>query len=297
MADIVVVGSINHDLTVRTPRHPRPGETILGTTHYSASGGKGANQAVAAARMGSSVQMIGCVGDDEHGATLIQALAADGVDTSGVAKHSAAPTGLAVITIDDNAENTIVVSPGANQELKPSHLKAQDISAAKVLLAQLEVPIETVAAAASLATGIVCLNPAPSQPLPQNLVDRIDVLIPNRTELTHLSGAHHLESDDDYIAAAERIGFGGTLIVTLGSEGAAIVEDRNVTRISAPIVQAVDPTGAGDAFCGALAHGLAQGSDIESAVRKAVIAGAIAATRPGAQPSMPTASEVEAFES
>jgi ribokinase len=240
--------------------------------------------------MGSSVQMIGCVGDDEHGAALVDALVSDGIDASGVVTHPTAPTGLAVITIDDSAENTIVVSPGANQELKSEHLTSDAISSAKVLLAQLEVPIETVTAAAAMATGIVCLNPAPSQSLPSELLDRVDVLIPNRTELADLSGVDHLD-------VARQIGFKGTLIVTLGSEGAAIVQDGSVVRVAAPVIEAVDPTGAGDAFCGAVAHGLAQGTDIESAVRKAVVAGAMAATRPGAQPSMPTASEVEAFAS
>lgn len=295
--DIAVVGSLNRDLTVHTSRHPKPGETVLGTNHYFAGGGKGANQAVAAARLGSAVAMIGAVGDDQHGHELTSALTSDGIDTHGVTSKPTAPTGLAVITVDSDAENTIVVSPGANLTLTPADIasQAQAISSARVVLAQLEIPVETVIAAAALATGIFCLNPAPSQPLPGKLVDRVNVLVPNRSELADLADVDEPSTEDQVMAAVAKLEFAGAVVVTLGADGALVVEDGAATRLPAPRVDAVDPTGAGDAFCGALAHGLAHGSDLETSTRRAVVAGAIASTRRGAQPSMPTADEVEAF--
>lgn len=295
--DIAVVGSLNHDLTVHTPRHPKPGETVLGTSHYSSGGGKGANQAVAAARLGSAVAMIGAVGDDEHGQALLAALASDGIDLSGVGIRPTAPTGLAVITIDSDAENTIVVSPGANLTLTPADIAshADVISGARVLLAQLEVPVETVMAAAELVTETFCLNPAPAQTLPRELLNRVDVLIPNRSELADLAGVDEPSTEDQVMAAVARLEFAGAVVVTLGADGALIVEDGIATTVPAPRVEAVDPTGAGDAFCGALAHGLARGSDLETSTRRAVVAGAIASTRNGAQPSMPAAEQLEAL--
>ncbi len=297
--DIAVVGSLNYDLTIQAPRHPRPGETVLGSTHYTANGGKGANQALAAARLGSAVAMIGAVGDDDQGRGLISALAAEGVDTSGVISRAGSPTGLAVITVDDQAENTIVVSPGANQSLTPDDVEAnaETVISASVLLVQLEVPVETVQAAIALAKGTVCLNPAPFQPLPSVLLEAVDVLIPNRSELAGLAGGVEPETTEEVIAAAESLRFDGAVAVTLGAEGSVLVQDGRVDLLHAPEVSAVDPTGAGDAFCGALASGLAAGADLRSAVRRASLAGAIAATRPGAQPSLPTSAEVDGFTS
>ena len=295
--DVAVVGSINHDITVFTARLPGPGETVLGSEHFSANGGKGANQAVAAARLGGSVAMFGRVGNDEHGRALVEALDKEGIDTSGVSTDGTLPSGLAAITVDSSAENTIVVSPGANQALTPRHLEAHAdaISGAAVLLAQLEVPIETVLAASEIAGGTVCLNPAPAPLLPRELVDLVDVLIPNRSELAAMAGVEEPTSPDEVAKAAKALEFAGALVVTLGPEGAMIIDSNQETHIPPPKVEAVDPTGAGDAFCGAVAHGLAEGADLVSSVRKAVVVGALAATRRGAQTSMPGAREAEDF--
>ena len=277
--DIVVIGSINHDLTVVTPRHPAAGETVLGTAHYTGGGGKGANQAVAAARLGAGVAMVGRVGADDHGRALTASLAAEGVDVSTIGVDEEAPTGIAVITIDASAENTIVVSPGANSRLQPGHLDHDLIGAATVVLAQLEVPLETVTEAARLCAGTFILNPAPARPLPDELLQRVDILVPNRSEL----------------ASLEEWGLDSApvTVVTLGDLGAMLIADGDTTRLPAPEVEAVDPTGAGDAFCGALAFALSLGSSLREAVERAVVAGAIATTRRGAQAAMPTAGEVE----
>ncbi len=295
--DVVVVGSLNHDLTVHAPRLPRPGETVLGTSHLTAGGGKGANQALAVARLGGSVALIGAVGDDDRGREMVAALEAEGVDTSGVAVRPAIPTGLAVITVDSSAENTIVVSPGANLSLTPEDLTAHahQIAGAAVVLAQLEIPPETAAAAAGIAEGTFCLNPAPAQHLPGNLVDRVDVLVPNRSELAVLAGFAEPAKEEEVPAAVAAIGVDCPVVVTLGARGAVVVADGSSIPVPAPRVDAVDTTGAGDAFCGALAYGLARGSDLLTATKWGVVAGALAATKHGAQPSLPTLAQVESL--
>lgn len=295
--DIAVVGSLNRDLTVRTSRHPGPGETVLGMGHYWDGGGKGANQAVAAARLGSRVGMIGRVGDDDHGAALINDLASEGIDTTGIGIAEETPTGLAVITVDGAAENTIVVSPGANMRLHPAHIATRRdlIAEAKVMLTQLEVPLEAVAAAAEGAGGLVCLNPAPARPLPDELLNRVDVLVPNRAELAFLTGIPLSQTIDEVEQAASRLRFSGAVVVTLGADGALVIDGDTITHVEAPHVEAVDPTGAGDAFCGALAHSLSQGQTLLEASRWAVVAGAVAATRHGAQASMPTPADIKAL--
>ncbi len=295
--DIAVIGSLNRDLTVRTSRHPQPGETVLGTGHYWDGGGKGANQAVAAARLGSRVGMIGLVGHDDHGAALINDLASEGIDTTGIGIAEETPTGLAVITVDDDAENTIVVSPGANMGLTPAHIATHlDLmKKAKVMLAQLEVPLETVAAAAKAAGGVVCLNPAPARSLPDELLNRVDVLVPNRSELAFLTGSPLSQTIGEAEQAVSRLHFSGAVVVTLGADGALVIDGETVNHVEAPHVEALDPTGAGDAFCGALAHSLSRGRTILEAARWAVVAGAVAATRHGAQTSMPTPADIEAL--
>jgi len=295
--DVAVVGSINHDITVVTSRLPEPGETVLGSSHYAGGGGKGANQAVAAARLGSQVAMVGRVGDDDHGHTLRESLVVEGIDVSGVGLDREVPTGLAVITVDEHAENTIVVSPGANANLFPQHLQKDVVSGAVVVLAQLEVPLDTVIAATAMCTGMFLLNPAPAprEALPAGLMERVDVLIPNRSELATLSGGEAPAGVPDVVAAVSRLGRTGATVVTLGEDGALLVEDGDAHHFPAPDVDPVDPTGAGDAFCGALAHSLSHGLDLIAAVEVAVIAGAIATTRAGAQPAMPNSREVETF--
>ena len=203
---------------------------------------------------------------------------------------------MAVIAVDSNAENTIMDSPGANRALEPDALSghADLISGARVVLCQLEIPIEAVAAAAEMSNGLFILNPAPAVAIPNSLMESVDVLAPNRSELALLSGGE-IPDDQALVNAVVQLGNTGITIVTLGSEGALIVQEPDVIRIPAPPVEAVDPTAAGDAFCGTIAACLATGVDLEDAVRRGVAAGAIATTRRGAQPSIPDMGELEAF--
>lgn len=295
--DVVVIGSVNNDVTVMTPRLPRAGETVVGTRHFIGPGGKGANQAVAVARLGGKVGLVAVVGSDELGEAMRAGLGNEGVDVSAVGIDPDASTGMAVITVDAAAENTIVVSPGANQLLTPDVIARNSaaISSARVVVAQLEVPVEAVLAAAETSTGIFCLNPAPAQALPPELLDRVDVLVPNRSELSVLGGSDEIVGIDDVPAAARAIRPNGTTVVTLGSDGAVLISRESVERYEAIRVEAVDPTGAGDAFCGALAYSLSQGHDIERAVTFSSAAGALAVTRAGAQAGMPSLDEVEAL--
>ncbi len=292
------MGSANLDLVVEVPRVPLVGETVLGSDLARIPGGKGANQAVAAARLGRSVAMIGRVGDDEGGRILRDALETDGVDTSHLATTPDVPNGVALIAVGADGDNSIVVSPGANGRLSVADVEAASdvLGAAAVTLVQLEVPVDAVAAAARLAGGIVVLNPAPapSSPLPAKLLEAVDVIVPNQTELALLAGHH---GPVDVATAAElatRLPV-PTAVVTLGALGALAVSEGNVTHVEAPEVTPVDTTAAGDSFCGALADALVRGDSIVEAVRWAVRVGAVTTLRPGAQPSLPTAVEVTAL--
>jgi ribokinase len=291
--DVAVVGSINRDVTVVAPHHPRPGETVLGEGHYEGNGGKGANQAVAAARSGATVAMIGRVGADVAGTAMVRALTDEGIDTEGVEVDPSLPTGLAVITLGEGAENTIVVSPGANAAVGPGQVSGSGaVAGAKVVLAQLEIPLEAVEAAAAASSGVFCLNPAPARDLPPELLSRVDVLVVNRAELATITGV--MSERAEWMGTAARMIEGpDVVLVTLGAEGAVLVRDSDVSHFDSPRVEAVDTTGAGDAFCGALASAISSGLDIEDAVRRAVAAGALATTRPGAQTAMPTLDEIE----
>ena len=293
--DVVVIGSINRDISVLVPRLPRPGESITGTEHFYGPGGKGANQAVAAARMGADVAMVGRVGDEAHGVSLVHGLERERIDVSGVGVDDQAGTGIAVVTIDSQAENTIVISPGANMELAPRHIEAHRelVAGAAVVLAQLEVPAETVLAAARVASGIFCLNPAPAGPIPGELLERVDVLVPNRSELGVLAGAEEPRTAAEAVAVAQTLGRRGPTVITMGADGAVIVEGDEWATHPAPQVDPVDPTGAGDAFCGTLATMLARGRRLDEAVPWAVAAGAAATTNRGAQAAMPTIDQVE----
>jgi ribokinase len=295
MAEIAVVGSLNLDATVRVPRLPLPGETVMGRGHSHDTGGMGANQAVAAARLGRSVEMVGMVGSDDAGDRLLAALAAAGVGTSRVRRSTSLATGLALIMVDDAAENTIVVIPSANGALTPGDLDAGVIGEAAVVLLQLEIPLETVEAAAALARGKVVLNPAPAHPLPAALLDRVDVLVPNRTELALLAGAEPPATMEEAAALARSLEGPKGVVVTLGAEGALVVVRGRAEHVPAPQVAAVDPTGAGDAFCAGLADALVRGAGLVEASRWAVRCGAAAVTRRGAQASLPTRAEVEAL--
>jgi ribokinase len=298
---VVVLGSVNVDLVVEVDRLPAAGETVLGGDTLRLPGGKGANQAVALARLGRDVVLVGRVGDDEHGRWLRTGLAAEGVGTSLLATTPDVPSGTALITVARGGDNTIVVSPGANAHVTPAGLVAPGVltalAAAPAVLVQLEVPIATVAALVdhlpARPDGLLILNPAPAPdgPLPGALLARVDVLVPNRSELGRLAGVPEPTTHAAVTAAVEvlrQAGFGGDVVVTLGADGALVVtRDGTATHVPSVPVDAVDPTGAGDAFCGALTDRLAAGEDLLAATRTAVVAGALATTAMGAQAALP----------
>jgi ribokinase len=277
---IAVVGSINLDLVVNVERHPAPGETVVGGDCRQVPGGKGANQAVAAARLGSAVAMVGRVGDDGQGSWLRGVLSADRVDVTHVRADRDATTGMALIAVDRNGENTIVVSPGANARVSARDVaKAREVvGAADVVLLQHEVPQDAVGAAIEAARGVVVLNPAPAR----GLAGPVDVLVPNRGELETLAGG-----SGDPVTLARSVAGAKAVVVTLGAEGAVVVEGERAERVPAPRVKAVDTTGAGDAFCGALAQALADGAPLVEAARWAVRVAAVSVTRHGAQGGLP----------
>ena len=277
---IAVVGSINLDIVVEVERHPASGETVLGGDRRELPGGKGANQAVAAARLGAEVGLVGRVGDDAAGRRLSDGLAAEGVDVAHVVVDPSAPTGVALIAVDRIGENMIVVSPGANARVSAADVEAAGdlLGGAGVMLVQHEVPEDAVAAAVAGAGGIVVLNPAPARPV----VAAVDVLVPNRGELEALAGRR-----GDPVELARGLGVARVVVVTLGSDGAVVVEGDRVTPIAVPTIEAVDTTGAGDAFCGALAQALDAGADLVEAARWAVRAAAVSVTKPGAQGGLP----------
>lgn len=284
---IVVVGSVNRDLVARVEHHPAPGETVLGSGHETMPGGKGANQAVAAARLGSDVVFVGRVGADEAGTSLATELVREGVDAGHVAVDEEAPSGLAIITVDDAGENSIVVSPGANGRVTSDDVAgaAAVLMAATVTLLQLEIPLDAVTAAAQTATGVVILNAAPAATLPEDLLQATDVLVVNRVELEALTG-----SDDPASARGLPV---PVTVVTLGPDGAHVVRAESDESFPSPQVTPVDTTGAGDTFCGALASGLDKGLNLEASVRRAVVAGSLAVTAIGARSGMPTHPELE----
>lgn len=293
---IAVVGSLNLDLVVPVPHHPVPGETVLGGDVAQHPGGKGANQAVAAARLGGRVALVGRVGGDDAGAVLLSAARDEGVDIAHVRRTPEAPTGRALITVDPAGENSIVVSPGANARLTAADCEAAAdlLRRAKVTVLQQEVPDEANHAAARLAGGIVLYNPAPAVagavPPP-----RVDVLLPNRTELASLAGTAVPRSVEEVVAAARRLRGAGAVLVTLGADGALLLEGAAALHIPARAVRPVDTTAAGDAFCGALAVALAEGRPLDAAARWACAAAALSTTRAGAQPSLAGRAEVDAF--
>ena len=297
-ATVVVVGSLNMDIVVPVPRHPRPGETIIGSDSFRTPGGKGANQAVAAARLGQRVAMVGRVGGDDAGATLVAALNDYGVDYAHVRTTPEAPTGIALVTVDPTGENIIVVSSGANARVEVGDVEAAAgaLELAGAVLLQLEIPLAAVVATAARASGAVILNPAPAPTdrLPAELLGAVDVLVPNRAELAELAGTEEAGSLEQVAEQAEAVEGPGAVVVTLGVDGALVVRDGASEHVAAPPTAAVDTTGAGDCFCGALADGLARELPLADAVRWAVRAASRSVARAGAQASMPTREEVEA---
>jgi ribokinase len=279
--DVCVVGSANVDLVVHAARHPSPGETVLGTSYAEHPGGKGLNQAVAAARAGARTAMVGALGRDPAADLLERVLVAEAVAHEAVRRVDA-PTGRAVITVSRRGENTIVVVPGAN-----ALVEVGELPTAAVLLAQLEVPLAEVNAAvhtARAAGALTVLNPAPAMPLPDDLLAAVDVIVPNAHEVRLLGGA------DALLARGA-----GVVVTTLGPRGAMITDHDGTRHVESVLVTPIDTTGAGDAFCGMLAARLAGGATVDEAVPWATAAGALATTVAGAVPSIPTHDQVVAL--
>lgn len=300
---ILVIGSLNTDLVVRVNRFPREGETLVGDSFQQFLGGKGANQAVSAARLGAQVAMVGRLGVDGFGDAQIAGLEADGIDTSGILRDPEAPSGIASITVDSTGKNRIIIVPGANMRCGVEDVDAarDRIAEADILLLQLEIPVESVARAIQIAAEVgtpVILNPAPAQAVDPALLANVDYLTPNEVEAEQLTGISVKSPVDAGRAAAQLLSYGvGGVVITLGERGAVVVEKGGAAPVLMPAfsVDAVDTVAAGDAFNGALAVCLAQGAPLVEAARYAAAVAAIAVTRPGAQASLPYRSEVEAF--
>lgn len=302
-AKVVVVGSLNMDLVTRAPRLPRGGETLIGESFCTIPGGKGANQAVAAARLGAKVSMVGCVGSDAYGQELRGALLAEGIDCQPVSVV-AGSSGVALIVVDDNSQNAIVIVAGANGVLTPDVLDRFDevLRGADVIICQLEVPDATVGHALKRGRELgktVILNPAPaSRPLPADWYACIDYLIPNESEAAVLSGLAVDSLETAEAAATQLLAAGaGKVIVTLGAQGLMFANGASFQHFPAPLVKAVDTTAAGDTFVGGFAAALADGKSEVEAIRFGQVAAALSVTRAGAQPSIPTLLEVQAFKS
>ncbi|MFJ8826448.1 ribokinase [Streptomyces sp. NPDC102467] len=298
--DLLVVGSANADLVVGVERRPAAGETVLGSDLVVHPGGKGANQAVAAARLGARTALLARVGDDGHGTLLRESMESAGVDTSGVLVGGA-PTGVALITVDPSGDNSIVVSPGANGRLTPDDVRAAGelFAGAKVVSTLLEIPLETVAEVArSVADGArLVLNPSPPAPLPDEVLAVCDPLIVNEHEARVVLGAETEGGPgdwDDWARALLALG-PRSVVITLGSEGALVADASGSSRVASVKVEAVDTTGAGDAFTAALAWKLGTGASLADAAAYAARVGAAAVTKEGAQASYPTADEVAAL--
>jgi ribokinase len=298
---LVVVGSANMDMVVSTGRFPDPGETILGEAFRMFPGGKGANQAVSAAKLGGRVSFIGKMGNDLFRDRLFESMGRDGVCLDYVLSDPDVSTGIAVIMVDSNGMNEIVVVSGSNMRLSPDDIEKMHhiIAAAGVVLMQLEIPVETVLKTTEIAKengAVVILNPAPARELPESLLRKIDILTPNENEAEYLSGIPVDSCESARAAATALLARGvGSVIVTMGDKGCVLVSERVSEIFPAPKVQAVDSTAAGDAFNGALALSLGMGKTISEAIRFATTVAAISVTRMGAQSSMPTLEDVHSF--
>ena len=283
--DVCVVGGANLDLVATTERLPRPGETVFGFTYAEHAGGKGLNQAIAASRAGARTTLCCAVGDDPAADRLLDVIAADGIDDRGVQRLVGVPTGRALIGVSAAAENSIIVVGGANSKLDPEHVSTVAASA-RVLLVQLEVPLATVSAAltsARAAGAITILNPAPARQLSAAMLGLCDVVIPNEHEVEVLGGV------DELLRLGAR-----AVVVTLGSRGARLcTPESGELLVPAFVVDAVDPTAAGDAFCGSFATAIAAGVAFAEALRRAAAAGALATAQPGAVPSLPTRAAID----
>jgi ribokinase len=300
-ANVVIVGSLNMDLVVRAARLPRGGETLAGQSFVTVPGGKGANQAVAAARLGARVAMVGCVGDDAYGVQLREALLAEGIDCAAVETQASQSSGVAMIVVDDQSQNAIVIVAGANGQVSPASIERVDalLAQAQVVICQLEIPLATVGEVLKRARALgktVILNPAPvSAPLPADWYPCIDYLIPNESEASILTGRPVDSVASAQLAASALLAAGvGKVIITLGGEGAWFADAGHSRHFPAARVQAVDTTAAGDTFVGGFAAALAQGRGETAAIEFGQRAAALSVTRAGAQPSIPHLADVEA---
>lgn len=285
---VTVVGSLNEDVLVTVDRLPVRGETVIGDAVVLAPGGKGANQAAAAGHLGAAVHMVGRVGSDPAGERQVSALRAAGVDVSHVLTTAGVPTGSATIPVERHSgENLILVVPGANAALTDADVQVEPVRRAAVVLLQLEVPLPTVEAAATAATGTVVLTPAPAAPLPRALLDRVEVLVPNEHELLALTGAVSGERSLAALADLARTLGARAVVVTLGRRGALLVGDGPTVVQPPPVVTPVDTTGAGDCFSGALGVALAAGADLPESVRFAVAAASLSTAGRGARGALP----------
>ena len=295
--NILVIGSSNTDMTVKTKALPKPGETVLGGIFTMGAGGKGANQAVAARRLGGEVKFICKVGRDIFGDNAIAHYQQEGLDTGGILR-SELPSGVALISVDEHAENCIVVASGANNDLTEADIEAVagDLRSCGILLLQLEIPVPSVVKAARIAHGAgatVVLNPAPACPLPDELFRYVDLFIPNETELSTFSGLSVSDEESAAKAAAAMQAKGvGKLIVTMGSKGSLICEGGEPVFVPARKVKAVDTTAAGDTFCGALCMALSEGRGLKEAAEFATAASALTVQKMGAQDSIPYRNDI-----
>ena len=288
------------DMVVRTPHLPLPGETVLGSEFGTFPGGKGANQAIAAVRQGAEVNFIGNVGADSFGKQLLENIIKDGIGTRFIGVDDVLSTGIAVITLDELGENSIVVAPGANYSITPRQIDQanQVFISADLLLSQLEIPLDVVISAARKAKKLgltFILNPAPAQVLPDELLKMVDILVPNEHECAILSGMPVATLTEIEDASRSILAKGvGCVIVTMGAQGAFLIEPKQIgIHVSSFEVDVIDTTAAGDSFLGVLAVAVAEGKSYHESVRRACAAGALAATRLGAHPSIPTKVEVD----
>ncbi|WP_453993176.1 ribokinase [Bacillus nitroreducens] len=296
-AEIVVVGSLNMDMVVNVSKRPEWGETIMGKGFFTGNGGKGGNQAYAAAKLGVSVAMLGLVGDDIFGEQLLKGLSEVGVDTKYIEKVSDVSSGVAVISVNTEGENSIIVSPGANDHVTPEYVKKYEhvIRDAKLVMLQLEIPLEAVIETVNIAHTYnvpVMLDPAPAQKLPDELYKKITFIVPNESELGIITGTKILNIESAKAASAGLLKKGvGTVFAKLGSKGVVVSRKSETFTVEARKVTAVDTTAAGDAFAGALATALVSGKSLQEATEFANIVGALTVTKKGAQTSMPTLKE------
>ncbi len=298
---IVVVGSSNTDMVVKVPHIPAPGETVMGSELLTISGGKGANQAVGAARAGGDIVFIACVSDDTFGTDAVENYKKDSIDTSFIKVKPGIHSGVALINVAEDGENSIAVAPGANSHLLPEDIfNARDaFRDAGIVLVQLEIPVETVSAVAELAAELnipVILNPAPGARLPKDLLKRVSVITPNETEAALLTGTIEVNEDTIPVMAKELFDMGiETVIITLGSRGVYLMNSDFQGLVPGYRVKAVDTTAAGDVFNGALASALAENKTVRQAIDFAQRAAAISVTRMGAQPSAPGLEEINNY--